>query len=214
MKGNVPGETEGLLDLLQSQTLRYFTDFAHPACGMALDRSVPGPYGPDAVAVGGSGFGIMALLVGVERGWLTRSWVIARLEVLLSFLERADRFHGAFPHFLDGRTGRAAPRFMFDDDGGDLCRDRIPGDSAGSSPGNTCPAPARPSGPFAGGSTRCGGPWNGAGTRRAATDTLYWHWSPRVGFARRFPIRGWNECLVTYVLAAASPTWPVARQVY
>lgn len=212
MKGTIADTTEGLLDLVQSQTLRYFTDFAHPACGMALDRSVPGSYGPDAVAVGGSGFGIMAQLVGVERGWLARSWLIERLEVLLSFLERADRFHGAFPHFLDGRTGRVIP-FDADDDGGDLV------ETAFLMAGLLVARQylSRSTGAERSIRRRIDALWlavEWSWYTAGSDDTLYWHWSPRVGFARRFPIRGWNECLVTYVLAAASPAWPVARHVY
>lgn len=206
------GSRETLLDLVQSQTLRYFTDGAHPACAMALDRSIPGEYGPDAVAVGGSGFGIMALLAGVERGWISRDALRDRLSTMLGFLERADRFHGAFPHFLDGRTGRAIP---FDpmDDGGDLVETAF-----------------LVAGLLAARQYLAGGGEEERSLRRridalwhavewswytaGSDDTLYWHWSPNLAFARDFPIRGWNECLIAYVLAAGSPTWPIERAVY
>ncbi|MFO1150453.1 MAG: glucoamylase family protein [Alsobacter sp.] len=204
--------TDRLLDLVQSQTLRYFTDFAHPACAMALDRTIPGEYGPDAVAVGGSGFGIMALLVGAERGWISRAYLVGRMETILAFLEAADRFHGAFPHFLDGASGRAIP-FDALDDGGDLV------ETAFLMAGLLAARQylSRPTTEERRIRERIDALWRAvewswycAGT----SDTLYWHWSPRVAFARDFPIRGWNECLVTYVLAAGSPTWPIGRQTY
>ena len=43
---------------------------------------------------------------------------------------------------------------------------------------------------------------------------LYWHWSPVHGWAMNHPIRGWNECLVTYLLAASSPTHAIGPAVY
>lgn len=204
--------TETLLDLVQSQTLRYFTDLAHPVCGMALDRSIPGQYGPDAVAVGGSGFGVMALLVGAERGWISRENLVARMQVILAFLETADRFHGVFPHFLDGTTGRAIP-FDTLDDGGDLVETAFL--MAGlltarqylSGPTEAERALRR----------RIDNLWRDvewSWYTAGSDDTLYWHWSPNCAFARNFPIRGWNECLVAYVLAAGSPTWPIDRQIY
>jgi hypothetical protein len=212
MKGDPLRSTDSLLDLVQSQTLRYFTDFAHPACGMALDRTIPGEYGPDAIAVGGSGFGIMALLAGAERGWISRPSLVARMETILAFLEAADRFHGAFPHFLDGASGRAIPFDMLDD-GGDLVETAFL--MAGLLSARQYLS--RPTMQERSIRDRINALWRAVEWNwycAGSHDTLYWHWSPRVAFARDFPIRGWNECLVTYVLAAGSSTWPIERQVY
>ncbi len=110
-----------LLDLVQRQTLGYFWDFAHPASGMARERSNPvaGYDYLETVTTGGTGFGIMAMLAGAERGFIARAQVLERLHQMIGFLERAERFHGVFPHFLHGATG-AAIAFSAKDDGGDL----------------------------------------------------------------------------------------------
>src|SRR5690606_16618445 len=106
---------EELLTLVQRQTFKYFWDFAHPASGMARERNTSG----DLVTSGGSGFGIMALIVGMERGFISRSQGMARLERIVSFHETADRFHGAWSHWIDGNTGAVIP-FSANDNGGDL----------------------------------------------------------------------------------------------
>jgi len=110
-----------LLDLVQRHTLNYFWDFAHPASAMARERSnpVPGYDYLDTVCSGGSGFGIMALIAGTARGFLPRAGVLEHIGQIVEFLGRAERFHGAFPHFLHGATGAAVP-FSENDDGGDL----------------------------------------------------------------------------------------------
>src|SRR5690349_246324 len=72
------------------------------------------------VAVGASGFGLMALITATERQFVPRDEAAARLLQIVRFLAKADRFHGAWPHFLDGRTGRVIPYFGKYDNGGDL----------------------------------------------------------------------------------------------
>src|SRR6476660_3155714 len=113
-----------LLDLVQKQTFRYFWDFAHPVSGMARERSnVVFNYGLEAVTVEGTGFGIMAIIVACEHAWITREEAVTRLLKIVSFLGKADRYRGAFPHFLNGETGKtivfSAP-YSSKDDGADL----------------------------------------------------------------------------------------------
>ncbi len=198
---------DALLDLVQRQTLRYFWDFAHPVSGLARERS---NRSPEVVTTGGSGFGIMAILAGVQRGWLQRAAGLDRLGTMLAFLAEADRFHGAFPHWLDGTTGKAIA-FSPQDDGGDLVETAylVAGLLA-----------ARQY--FSGGGKEA--------ALRAAIDTLWqgvewdwytqgadvltWHWSPVHGWAMNHPIRGWNECLVAYVLAASSSDHSIRPEVY
>src|SRR5438876_461926 len=101
---------EALIDAVQRQTFRYFWDGADAASGLALDRrTLAGDTDGDKVAVGGSGFGVMALIVAIERGWVTREAAFARLRRMLDALLRATRYHGAFPHFMDGATGATIP---------------------------------------------------------------------------------------------------------
>ena len=153
---------------MQRQTLRYFWDFAHPVCGLARERSNVTPkYGLEAVTTGGSGFGVMAIIVGVSRGWIGRAEAVDRLWTMVRFLLKADSYHGIWPHFLNGDTGRTIP-FSRKDDGSDLvetsfliagllcARQYFDGDGRGREPG--CAPP----------STGCGKRPNGAGTRRAA----------------------------------------------
>src|SRR5262245_15098315 len=99
-----------LLDLVQRQTLRYFWEFAHPASGLARERSnVAFGYGLETVTSGGSGFGVMAIVAGVERGWIPRDEAAKRLLRAVRFLAKANAYHGVFPHFLNGETGRVVP---------------------------------------------------------------------------------------------------------
>src|SRR3954451_25386780 len=109
-----------LLGTVQPQTLRYFWDFAHPACGLARERSnAPFDYGPEVVAIGGTGFGVLAIIIRTERGWITREAAAAPLLQVVRFLWDADAYHGVFPHFLTADTGKTF-RFMRKDDGGDI----------------------------------------------------------------------------------------------
>jgi hypothetical protein len=200
---------DALLDLVQRQTLRYFWDFGHPESGLARERSNPvaGYDYLDTVTTGGSGFGIMAMLAAAERGFISRSDVGARIAKIADRLASADRYHGVFPHFLHGGTGKTIP-FSPKDDGGDLV------ETSFLIAGLLC---ARQyfvdDGHLRAAIDRL---WHEVEwdwhTRRE--DVLYWHWSPRHGWAMNHAIRGWNECLITYVLAAASPTHPIMPAVY
>ena len=109
-----------LMELVQKQTFRYFWDFGHPVSGMARERSnVAFDYGDEVVTVGGTGFGIMAMIVAAERGWVPRDSVSKRLLKMVKFLSKADHYHGIFPHWLNGATGKIIP-FSRKDDGGAL----------------------------------------------------------------------------------------------
>lgn len=198
-----------LLDRVQRQTLRYFWDFGHPASGLARERSNPvaGYDFRDTLTTGGTGFGIMAMLAGCDRGFLTRADVRARIARIVDVLESADRFHGVFPHFLHGGTGKTIP-FSPRDDGGDLV------ETSFLMMGLLC---ARQ---YFSDDARLGAAidrlWHAVAWdwHTRSEDVLYWHWSPRHKWAMNHAIRGWNECLITYVLAAASPTHPIAPEVY
>src|SRR6516165_8754950 len=116
-----------LLDIVQRQTFRYFWHFGHPVSGLARERSntirgeyfwdyaneaydepnlSTGTYGPEACAIGGTGFGVLATIVAVERGWIGRDTAIRRLKKMVDFLLHADSYHGIFPHFMNGATGK------------------------------------------------------------------------------------------------------------
>lgn len=204
---------EALLDRVQRTTLRYFWDFAHPASGLARERSnVTAKYGLEAVTTGGSGFGIMAIIAGVSRGWIDRDAAAERLWTMVRFLLKADSYHGVWPHFLNGDTGRTIP-FSRKDDGGDLV------ETSFLVMGLLC---ARQFFDGAGETEmrlRSAIDWLWQETEwnwhtRDGRNVLTWHWSPNNGWSMNHEIRGWNECLITYVLAASAPRYPIAPDVY
>ena len=200
---------------VQLNTFQYFWDGAEPTSGLARERfHVDGVYPQNdkhVVTTGGGGFGVMAILVGIERGFITRQQGRERLERIVGFLEKADRFHGAWPHWLDGETGRVKP-FSRRDDGGDLV------ESAFLVQGLLCVRQY-----FREGSTpekalaaRIDTLWRDVewDWYRNGKNVLYWHWSPQHQWAMNFAVTGYNECLIMYVLAAASPTHGIPAEVY
>ena len=202
-----------LLDLIQKQTFRYFWDFAHPVSGLARERSNMGnEYGLETTTTGGTGFGIMAMLVAVERKWITRDTAVGHLLKMIRFLRKADKYHGVFPHWLNGETGRTVP-FSPKDDGGDLV------ETAYLFQGLLCarqyfnqnnPKEDQLR-------NRITWLWNEIEWdwfTRGGISVLYWHWSPNHGWSMNNEVRGWNECLITYVLAASSPNFGIKPDVY
>jgi len=207
----LPDDT--LLERIQRQTFAFFWDGADPASGLAPDRrTIHSAPIDDLVAIGGSGFGIMALIVAVERGWVGRAAALERLDRMLDLLLRATCYHGAFPHFLHGKTGATIP-FGRKDDGGDLV------ETSFLSMGLLCARQYFSGDAVLEQSLRARvtqvwqeveWDWYTQGGRKL----LYWHWSPNNGWAMDHEIRGWNECLVTYVLAAGAPRYAIDPQAY
>lgn len=221
-----------LLETVQKQTFRFFWHGAHPVSGMALERdnTVLAEYywdyineawdepnfskttfGPDACAVGGSGFGIMSTIVAVQRGWIGRDTAVRRLIKIADFLQHADCYHGIYPHFLNGKTGKVIP-FGRLDDGADLV------ETSYLLMGFLC---AReffnkdiPREKYL--RNRITSMWNVANWEwhTNGRNKLFWHWSPNNDFDMNFPIWGWNECLITYIIAASSPYHAISKSVY
>lgn len=213
--GIIPNLTDDqLLDVVQKQTFRYFWDFAHPVSGLARERSNETfGYGQDVVTTGGTGFGIMSVIVATERGWITRDTAAKFMLKMVNFLLKANSYHGAFPHWLDGTTGKTIP-FSRKDDGADLV------ETSYLFQGLLC---ARQY--FNGDDNverqlrgRIGWMWTGIEWNwfTQGQEVLYWHWSPNNGWAMNFPVRGFNECLIMYILAASCPneTYQVPSSVY
>ena len=198
---------EDLLTLVQEKTFGYFWDYAHPVSGLARERHGSG----DTVTSGGSGFGIMTIPVGIERGFITREEGAERMRKIVGFLgEKAQRFHGVYPHWLNGSTGKGIP-FSSNDNGGDLVETAflIQGLLTASAYFDAEGEADIRSGIDA--------IWRGVEWdwyTRGGQNVLYWHWSPSAEWAMNMPIRGWNEGLIVYVLAASSPTHPVSAEVF
>jgi len=205
-----------LLDLVEKQTFEYFWKGAEPNSGMAAERvhtdNIYPEHDQSTIATGGSGFGLMAILAGIHRGYITRTQGLARFNKIVSFLEKADRFHGAWPHWLNDSTGHVKP-FGRDDDGGDLV------ETCYLLQGLLCVRQY-----FQNGNpeerqlaARIDTLWRGVEFdwyRKDGQNVLFWHWSPSHGWKMNFPVHGYNECLILYVMAASSPTHPVPAAVY
>jgi hypothetical protein len=196
-----------LLDLVQQKTFEYFYDFAEPTSGLARERNTSG----DIVTIGGGGFGVMALIVGMERDFISRSEGLNRLDKILDFLETCDRFHGAWPHWLYGSTGKVHP-FSTNDDGADLVETSFMIQGLYTIRQYLDPGILEEEQLIDRLNTLIDGvEWDWF-TRDQ--HVLYWHWSPNVGWAMNMKIQGYNETLITYVLAASSTTFGVDATVY
>ncbi|GAB2682785.1 glucoamylase family protein [Flavihumibacter cheonanensis] len=201
-----------LLDLVQQQTFRYFWDFAHPVSGLSRERSNESfNYGGEVVTTGGTGFGIMAVIVATERKWIQRDTAAKFLLKMVRFLSKADSYHGVFPHWLNGETGKTIP-FSRKDDGADLVESSFLFQGL-----LTARQYFNADNPVEGElRNRINWLWNDIEWNWFTNnqEVLYWHWSPNNGWAMNFPVRGFNECLIMYVLAASADRYPVSPAVY
>jgi len=207
---------DSLLTLVQYKTFQYFWDGAEPTSGAARERFHSDNKYPDndkhIITSGGTGFGVMAILVGIERKFITRQQGFEHLDKLVNWLAKADRFHGVWPHWLNGETGRVKP-FSPKDDGGDLV------ETSYLAQGLLC---ARQY--FKDGNekekelaAKIDNLWKEIEFdwhRKNNQNVLYWHWSPKNQWEMNFPVEGYNECLIMYVLAAGSPTHSIPAEVY
>lgn len=207
---------DSLLTLVEYRTFNYFWEGAEPVSGMARERiHIDGVYPENdmnVVTTGGTGFGLMAILAGIERKFISREEGFDRFRRIVSFLGQADRFHGAWPHWLYGETGKVKP-FSTKDDGADLVETAyliqgllavrqyfMDGNDSEKKLASDIDLLWK------------GVEWNWF--TRGGEKVIYWHWSPDHGWAMNFPVRGYNECLILYILAASSPTYPVAAEAY
>lgn len=207
---------DSLLNLVQYQTFQYFWENAEKTSGLAKERTHMDNIYPqndqNVVTTGGSGFGLMAILVGIERGFITREQGFERFNKIVNYLGTADRFHGAWPHWLDGPTGKVKP-FGKKDDGGDLVETAflVQGLLSVREYFKTGTDSEKEL------AVKIDKLWREvewSWYTKGGQDVLYWHWSPDYDWQMNFPVGGYNECLIMYVLAASSPTYPIKPSVY
>jgi len=211
-----PNSDSALLDYVERQSFEYFWRGAEPNSGMAPERIHVDNVYPDhdrgIIATGGSGFGLMAILAGVHRHYITREQAIYRFQKIVTFLEKADRFHGAWPHWLNDTTGHVKP-FGREDNGGDIV------ETCYLLQGLLCVRQFYQDGNREEKrlAARINALWRDVDFdwyRNGGQNVLFWHWSPTYGWKMNFPVHGYNECLILYVLAASSPTHGVPAGVY
>ena len=207
---------DSLLTLVEYRTFQYFWEGAEPVSGMARERyHVDGIYPENdfnIITTGGSGFGTMAILAGIERKFISREDGLKRFQKIVQFLQKADRFHGAWPHWLNGETGKVKP-FSAKDDGADIVETAylIQGLLAVRQyfkDGNEKEREL---------ASNIDKLWKEVEWNwftKGGEDVIYWHWSPDYGWEMNFPVKGYNECLILYVIAASSPTYPVDPTAY
>lgn len=208
-----PIAEQDLLEMVQKDAIKYFWDYAETNSKLARERyHVDEPYlDQNTITTGGSGFGFMNIIVGIQNGYINRTEAVQRLNTALDFLGNADRFHGAWSHWIDGTNGNVIP-FGTIDNGGDivetsyLCqgliclreyfKDGSPDEKALAQKADSL--------------------WKGVewSWYTKGEDALYWHWSPNYEWQINFKIEGYNECLITYLMAASSTTYPITDQAY
>ena len=205
---------EELMDIVQQVTFWYFWNYGHPNCGMAREGWGFG-HSSEIVTTGGTGMGLMTIVVAVERGFVDRADAADRVLTILSFLEdNATRYHGAWSHHINGTTGATIP-FSTMDDGGDLVetaflvQGMLTARQYFDDPVDPVESEIR---------TRATRLWEEVEwtwyRRYTWSDVLYWHWSPIYDWGMNMPIRGYNEAMIVYILAVASPTYPMPASCY
>ncbi|MCT1531412.1 Ig-like domain-containing protein [Sphingobacterium daejeonense] len=191
-----------LLTLVQKQTFAYFWDFAHPTSGMIRERSTSN----ETVTIGGTGFGIMAIIVGANRNFISKNEGLERTKKIVAFLKSADKYHGAFSHWYNGGTGKTQP-FSEKDNGADLVETSLLFQGL---------IAAREYYQDPNLSTDINNLFNAVEWSffQNGQKALYWHWSPSHAWDMNLKIQGWNESLITYVLAAGATNHAIEKSVY
>lgn len=207
-----------LMEKVQKDALKYFWDFAEPNSLLARERYHQDGIYPEndahIVATGGTGFGLATILVGVEKGYIKREDAVKRLHKIMDFLAKSDRFHGAWSHWINGETGKAVP-FGGNklDNGGDLV------ETAFLTENLICVREFFKNGneneKFL--AKKCDDLWKGIEWNwytKNGEKTLYWHWSPDHQWQMNVPLKGYNETLITYIMAASSPEYSIDAETY
>lgn len=200
---------EELMTLVQKQTFKYFWDFAHETSGMARERSTSG----NTVTTGGTGFGIMSMIVAVERGFISRQEAVQRMNRITTFLKtNCTTYHGAFAHWINGETGHTIA-FSESDNGADLVETALLFQGLLTARAYFNQAEAQET-LLRNNITSMWEAIDWKWFQKNGENKLYWHWSPTNGWQMNMPISGWNEALIVYALAASSPTYPIHKEVY
>lgn len=198
-----------LLDLIQKQTFKYFWDFGHPTSGMARERNSSG----DVVTTGGTGFGVMSIIAAISRNFITRNEGLLRIAKIVNFVKNnCTPYHGVYAHWVNGATGATVP-FSQKDNGADIV------ETSYLIQGLLCARQYFNSADAAETELRANinTLWNAIEWnwfRQSNQNVLYWHWSSNYFWEMNHQVKGWNEALIVYALAASSNTDSISSPVY
>ena len=204
------------LDFIQKVHFNYMWEGADSTSGLAKERIHLDNHYPEndqnTITIGGSGFGVAGLIVAMDRGFITREAGVERLHKIADYLTKADRFHGVWPHWLDGPTGKVKP-FGKKDNGGDLV------ESAFLMQTLLCVRQYMDANVETEKALidKINKLWNEMEFdwyRNGGKNVLYWHWSPEYEWEMNFPLEGYNECLMAYILGASSPTHGIPAECF
>lgn len=205
------------LTYVQRQYFNYVWDGALNNSGLSRVRMIETEPERDlhTITVGSSGFGIAGVLVGIERGFITREQGLERIEKIASFLERSDRFHGMWSHWIDDRTAKTMPfaNPASKDNGGDIVESSFLAQGIIAARQYFASGNAREKA-IAAKLDKLWREMEWSWYQKGGEDVVYWHWSPDYGWEKNFPLRGYNECLAVYLLGASSPTYPLTKATY
>lgn len=104
-------EDDALIEDLSKRSFQYFWEQADPSTGLVLDRARTDGSPHDAehrnvATIAATGFGLTALCIAAERGWIPADDARQRARNTLVFLrDRMPHEHGWFYHFINARTG-------------------------------------------------------------------------------------------------------------
>ena len=204
------------LDFIQKVHFNYMWEGADSTSGLAKERIHLDNHYPEndqnTITIGGSGFGVAGLIVAMDRGFITREAGVERLHKIADYLTKADRFHGVWPHWLDGPTGKVKP-FGKKDNGGDLV------ESAFLMQTLLCvrqymDANVETEKALIDKINKLWHEMEFDWYRNGGKNVLYWHWSPEYEWEMNFPLQGYNECLMAYILGASSPTHGIPAECF
>lgn len=207
--------TDSMLTKIQSQTFQYFWDGAEPTSGLARERiHIDGEYPQNdqsVITMGGSGFGIMGMVVAMERNFISKEAGTARLDKIMDYLGKIERFKGAWSHWYHGDTGQVKA-FSDKDNGGDIVETAFLTQALlvvreYFKDGNAAQQAV---------AKKADALWRAVDWKHYSNgqNLIFWHWSKTHGFGMNHPIQGFDECLITYLLAASSPTHAIDSAVY
>ena len=197
---------EALLDTIQKATFRYFWLYSNETSGLVPDRNTANK---NYCAIGATGFGIMTVPAAIERKFISREQGLARVQKIVNFLKGTiSQFKGVFPHYVNGTTGAVIADGQLD--GYDVvetsfllmglltARQYFDSNLAAEVQlRNDITAIYQ------------NVDWQYFTNGQNA---LFWSWNPTGGWGIK--LRGWNETLISYILAASSSTHSIDKTVY